>query len=115
MAACLSLTRYSKDQALKGKLLVQHSVGLGPQPNVIPPGEASVGEDLRTVEIGWHPVAGLGGKWFAEQTGLGKMVTKKINHYPDPTQHWAVLVGDYVHQLWMVSLSRSLLKMKGTC
>ncbi|KIW30199.1 uncharacterized protein PV07_05959 [Cladophialophora immunda] len=92
---------FFKDQALKGKLLIQQSLGLGAQPNVIPPSEASVSGDLRVVQIGWHPVAGLGGKWFAEQTGLGKMITKKINHYPDPTQHWAVLVEDYVHQLWM--------------
>lgn len=55
----------------------------------------------RKVEIGWHPVAGLAGKWFAEQTGLGKMITEKIRSYPDPTQHWALLVGDYAHQLWM--------------
>ena len=108
MAVFLPVTRYSKGQALKGKLLVQHSIGLGAQPNVIPPGEASVSGDLRTVQIGWHPVAGLGGKWFAEQTGLGKMITQKINHYPDPTQHWAVLVEDYVHQLWMVSLVRNM-------
>jgi hypothetical protein len=51
--------------------------------------------------VGWHPVGGLAGKWFAEQTGLGKMITEKIHKYPDPTQHWAVLVGDYAHQLWM--------------
>ncbi|KAJ3939216.1 uncharacterized protein N0V96_010661 [Colletotrichum fioriniae] len=55
----------------------------------------------RVVEVGWHPVGGLAGKWFAEETGLGKMITEKINKYPDPTQHWAVLVGDYAHQLWM--------------
>ncbi|KAL1612586.1 hypothetical protein SLS60_000815 [Paraconiothyrium brasiliense] len=41
------------------------------------------------------------GKWFAEKTGLGKLITEKINKYPDPTQHWAVLVGEYAHQLWM--------------
>jgi hypothetical protein len=93
---------------LKGKLLIQQSIGLGARPNVIPQGEASVSGDLRTVQIGWHPVAGLSGKWFAEQTGLGKMITEKINHYPDPTQHWAVLVEDYVHQLWMVSHVRNL-------
>jgi hypothetical protein len=29
------------------------------------------------------------------------MITEKVDKYPDPTQHWAVLVGDYVHQLWM--------------
>jgi hypothetical protein len=90
---------------VKGTLLLKHSVGLGPKPNVIPEGEASVSGELRPVQIGWHPVAGLGGKWFAEQTGLGKKITEKINHYPDPTQHWAVLVAGYVHQLWMVSIA----------
>lgn len=55
----------------------------------------------RPVEIGWHPVGGIAGKWLAEETGLGKMITDKINEYPDPTQHWAVLVGDFAHQLWM--------------
>jgi hypothetical protein len=46
-------------------------------------------------------VGGFAGKWFAEKTGLGKIITEKINKYPDPTQHWAVLVGGYAHQLWM--------------
>lgn len=43
----------------------------------------------------------MGGKWLAEKSGLGKMVTREIGRYPDPTQHWAVLVGEYVHELWM--------------
>ncbi len=106
------MTHYrSKEQALKGALkgkrMVEHSIGLGPKPNIIPEGEASLSGDLRPVQIGWHPVGGFGGKWFAERTGLGKMITQNINRYPDPTQHWAVLVGDYVHQLWMVSLFRT--------
>lgn len=46
-------------------------------------------------------MAGMGGKWLAEKSGLGKMITKEIRNYPDPTQHWAVLVGEYVHELWM--------------
>ncbi|OCL06675.1 hypothetical protein AOQ84DRAFT_296531, partial [Glonium stellatum] len=90
-----------KDEALKGKLVLEHSLGLGHKPNVIPPDEARIDEEPRTVEIGWHPVGGLGGKWFAEKTGLGKMITEKINKYPDPTQHWAVLVDGYCHELWM--------------
>jgi len=69
---------------------------------VIPPTEADINGEHRTVHVGWHPVAGLAGKWFAEQTGFGKMITENISKYPDPTQHWAVLVGDYGHQLWMV-------------
>lgn len=91
----------SLEGLLKGKLSLEHSLGLGAKPNVIPPGEPRVDAELRNVEIGWHPVAGMGGKWLAEKSGLGKMITKEVGKYPDPTQHWAVLVGDYVHQLWM--------------
>lgn len=90
-----------KDELLKGKLVIEHQLGLGHKPNVIPPDEARVDGEPRTVEVGWHPVAGLGGKWFAEKTGLGKKITKTIGKYPDPSQHWAVLVGDYCHELWM--------------
>ncbi|OIW22847.1 hypothetical protein CONLIGDRAFT_586707 [Coniochaeta ligniaria NRRL 30616] len=90
-----------KDKLLEGKLVVEHSLGLGHRPNVIPPAEANIHAEQRPVEIGWHPVAGFAGKWFAEQTGLGKKIAEKVNKYPDPTQHWAVLVGDYCHELWM--------------
>ncbi|KAF3918208.1 hypothetical protein ABW20_dc0107156 [Dactylellina cionopaga] len=90
-----------KTGLIKGKIGLQHSLGLGHKPNVVPEGEADVAGPLRKVEIGWHPVAGFAGKWLAEKTGLGKMITEKINNYPDPTQHWAVLVGDYCHELWM--------------
>lgn len=90
-----------KVEWIKQKTALQQTLGLGATPNVIPPGEARVDGELRTVEIGWHPVAGMGGKWLAEQSGVGKMITKNIGTYPDPTQHWAVLIGDFVHQLWM--------------
>ncbi|KAF2490688.1 hypothetical protein BU16DRAFT_530330 [Lophium mytilinum] len=86
---------------VKSKLVLEHSLGLGHRPNAVPPGEASIDEEPRLVEIGWHPVGGFGGKWFAEKTGLGKKITEKINKYPDPTQHWAVLVDEYAHELWM--------------
>ncbi|KUJ20773.1 uncharacterized protein LY89DRAFT_682454 [Mollisia scopiformis] len=91
----------SHDSLLKGALFLEHSLGLGHKPNVIPWSEPRIDCPQRTVLIGWHPVAGMGGKWLAERSGLGKMVTKEIGKYPDPTQHWAVLVGDYVHELWM--------------
>ncbi|KAK3389373.1 hypothetical protein B0H63DRAFT_463518 [Podospora didyma] len=90
-----------KDELLKSKIKLEKTLGLGHQPNVVPPGEPNIHGELRTVHIGWHPVAGFAGSWFAEKTGLGKMITEKINKYPDPTQHWAVLVGDYGHELWM--------------
>ncbi|KAG6027780.1 hypothetical protein E4U19_001817 [Claviceps sp. Clav32 group G5] len=92
---------FLKKNLTKGELALKHAAGLGSQPNVVPVTEPSLDGEPRPVEVGWHPVGGLAGKWFAEQTGLGKMITDKINKYPDPTQHWAVLVGDYAHQLWM--------------
>lgn len=67
----------------------------------MPPADVKIDGDPRIVELGWHPVAGSAGKWFAEQTRLGRAITEEIHKCPDPTQHWAVLVGDYVHELWM--------------
>ncbi|KAJ4011827.1 hypothetical protein NW752_004227 [Fusarium irregulare] len=92
---------FMKKSLNKGELALKHAVGLGGQPNIVPVTEPIVNGPPRPVEVGWHPVGGFAGKWFAEETGLGKMITEKINKYPDPTQHWAVLVGDYAHQLWM--------------
>ncbi|EFQ35338.1 hypothetical protein CGRA01v4_13369 [Colletotrichum graminicola] len=92
---------FLKKNITKGELAVKHAIGLGATPNVIPVTQPILDGPPRVVEVGWHPVGGLAGKWFAEETGLGKMITEKINKYPDPTQHWAVLVGDFAHQLWM--------------
>lgn len=98
------LTRHnSKKNLTKGELALKRAAGLGQQPNVVPVTEPRVDGEPRPVEVAWHPVGGFAGKWFAEDTGLGKMITDKINSYPDPTQHWAVLVGEFAHQLWMVS------------
>lgn len=85
----------------KGELALKHAAGLGKTDNVVPVTTPITNGPSRVVRVGWHPVGGLAGKWFAEETGLGKLITEKINEYPDPTQHWAVLVGDYAHQLWM--------------
>ncbi|KAF2029911.1 hypothetical protein EK21DRAFT_89334 [Setomelanomma holmii] len=85
----------------QGDIALKHALGLGATQNVIPISQPLTSGSPRTVEVGWHPVGGLAGKWFAEKTGLGKLITDKINEYPDPTQHWAVLVGGYAHQLWM--------------
>lgn len=93
----------SKDEFLKGKLKLEHSLGLGNKPNAIPPADPDIKGPQRTVHLGWHPVAGFAGKWFAEKTGLGKLITEKTHRCPDPTQHWAVLVDEYAHELWMVS------------
>ncbi|WYZ43427.1 hypothetical protein EsH8_VI_001126 [Colletotrichum jinshuiense] len=92
---------FLKKNLTKGELAFKHALGLGQTPNVVPVTRPVLDGPPRVVEVGWHPVGGLAGKWFAEETGLGKMITEKINKYPDPTQHWAVLVGDFAHQLWM--------------
>jgi hypothetical protein len=85
----------------KGELALKHAIGLGAGENVVPHSHPITNGPPRPVHVGWHPVGGFAGKWFAEKTGLGKMITEKTNSYPDPTQHWAVLVGEYAHQLWM--------------
>ncbi|KAJ4307146.1 hypothetical protein N0V88_000524 [Collariella sp. IMI 366227] len=90
-----------KDELIKGRIALEHSLGLGHKPNVIPFAPPDTRAPARTVEIGWHPVGGSAGKWFAEQTKLGVWITEKVHMYPDPSQHWAVLVGDYCHELWM--------------
>lgn len=95
------LGTFLEESIAKGKSRLEHSLGLGQTPSAIPLGEVDISGEPRVVEIGWHPVAGLAGKWFAEETGLGRMITEGISKFPDPTQHWAVLVGDYCHQLWM--------------
>ncbi|CAK7243465.1 MAG: hypothetical protein STHCBS139747_004990 [Sporothrix thermara] len=92
---------FGENELLKGKLKLQQALGLGARPNAIPPAEAQIHGPERTVYLGWHPVAGFAGKWFAEKTGLGKLITEKVHRYPDPTQHWAVIVGGFCHELWM--------------
>ncbi|KAH7134142.1 hypothetical protein EDB81DRAFT_803293 [Dactylonectria macrodidyma] len=93
--------RFLSENLTKGELALKHAAGLGHQDSVVPEADPVLDGPLRPVEVGWHPVGGFAGKWFAEQTGLGKMITEKIHKYPDPTQHWAVLVGEFAHQLWM--------------
>jgi hypothetical protein len=77
----------SKEGLEKTKIKLQQAAGLGHKPNVIPECDVIISGEPRTVEIGWHPVAGFAGKWFAEQTGLGKLITEKVHKLPDPTQH----------------------------
>ncbi|KAK4133903.1 hypothetical protein BT67DRAFT_381537 [Trichocladium antarcticum] len=90
-----------KDELAKGRVLLEQSLGLGHKPSAIPAGEPDTNGPPRLVEIGWHPVGGSAGKWFAEQTKIGAWITESVHRYPDPSQHWAVLVGDYCHELWM--------------
>lgn len=83
-------------------------IGLGALPSIIPPGrEHRHCLRKRPVYIAWHPVADNIGVLFAEHTRLGQAITREMGEFPDPTNHWAVIVGDndtdYYHELWMVS------------
>ncbi len=108
-------------QALEAQHDLKHSLGLGHKPNTVPDGKADINGDQREIILGWHvsksllklviyallyanvqqPVGGGAGKWFAEKTIIGKQITTRVGKYPDPSQHWGVIVGGYVHQLWM--------------
>ncbi|KJZ71233.1 hypothetical protein HIM_09376 [Hirsutella minnesotensis 3608] len=83
-----------------GKVL-RYTVGAGKKYNSVPQTEPDFDTPPRAIEIGWHPLGGFAGKWIAERTKLGEMIKAKINELPDPSQHWAVIVGDYAHQLWI--------------
>ncbi|KAK3951738.1 hypothetical protein QBC32DRAFT_157704 [Pseudoneurospora amorphoporcata] len=80
-------------------------IGLGALPSIIPPGREHHHCKKRPVFIAWHPVADNLGVLFAEHTRLGQAITKEMGEFPDPTNHWAVIVGDqdtdYYHELWM--------------
>ena len=95
----------SQKEITKAQKDLKHAVGLGHKPNQVPEGIApEINGSERDIELGWHPVGGATGKWFAEKTMIGQAITHKIGKYPDPTQHWAVIVGNFVHQLWMVGI-----------
>ena len=63
------------------KKSLQKTVGLGHKPNVVPNGQASVNSEPRKVEIGWHPVAGGAGKWFADSI-IGSKIQERTKNYP---------------------------------
>lgn len=83
-------------------VVLKHAVGAGKKCNHVPEINPEFDAAPRTIEIGWHPLGGSAGKWIAERTKLGRIIKAKINELPDPSQHWAVIVGDYAHQLWIV-------------
>lgn len=63
------------------KKSLQKTVGLGHKPNVVPAGPASINSEPRVVEIGWHPVAGGAGKWFADSI-IGSKIQERTKNYP---------------------------------
>jgi hypothetical protein len=70
-----------KSEISDAKKSLQKTVGLGHKPNVVPDGPASINGDPRKVEIGWHPVAGSAGKWFADSI-IGAKIQERTKNYP---------------------------------
>ncbi|KAH7211480.1 hypothetical protein DER44DRAFT_894551 [Fusarium oxysporum] len=75
----------------------------GKQENMIPPATPSKSDPPREVLLGSHVVAGMIGKLVAAITLIRKPGVPPYNFSsnpaPDPTHHWAILVGDYYHEL----------------
>ena len=70
-----------KSEISDAKKSLQKTVGLGHKPNVVPDGVGSINGEPRTVEIGWHPVAGSAGKWFADSI-IGSKIQERTHNYP---------------------------------
>lgn len=76
---------------------IAHKGGLGAKPNSVPTAEPKTDEPGRLVYIGSHPIGGAFGKLVYETLQDEKFRTG--GGLPDPTTHWAVLVGDFYHEL----------------
>ncbi|KNB02997.1 hypothetical protein FOXG_05610 [Fusarium oxysporum f. sp. lycopersici 4287] len=81
---------FLKKNLNKGEIALKHAVGLGSQPNVVPVTQPVVDGPRRPVEVGMASLSAA-----SPEKCIG-----------------AVLVGDYAHQLWMVSLSIRPLEMR---
>jgi hypothetical protein len=74
----------------------------GKQENVIPPAAPSKSDAPREVLLGSHAVGGMIAKLIGAVTSPHVAVQPifvSSNPAPDPTHHWAILVGDYYHEL----------------
>ncbi|KAF4496676.1 1-acyldihydroxyacetone-phosphate reductase [Fusarium agapanthi] len=75
---------------------------LGKQENVVPHATPSKHGPLRDVHLGSHPVGGMISKLIGAAISPQVSVSPSLisqNPAPDPTHHWAVIVGDYYHEL----------------
>ncbi|KAF5262409.1 hypothetical protein FOXYS1_6872 [Fusarium oxysporum] len=73
----------------------------GKQENMIPPTLPSKSNPPREVLLGSHVVTGMIAKLIGALTPQTRVlpITFSSNPAPDPTHHWAILVGDYYHEL----------------
>jgi hypothetical protein len=110
------------DDTTKPQDKVEEPRVLAYQPNrhhqnssVIPDGWSNINCEPRDVYIASRVVGGgFGGGALAlvEKYGLGSVkavgslgVTVLLDDAPDPTHHWCVVVGDYLHQLQATSMN----------
>ena len=71
---------------------------LGQAPNVVPAGQPSHDDSPRSVIIGSHPVGGILSTLLLEPGRIGLSMIG-LDKAPNPTFHWAVIVGDFYHEL----------------
>ncbi|KAF5603937.1 1-acyldihydroxyacetone-phosphate reductase [Fusarium subglutinans] len=75
---------------------------LGKQENVVPHATPDKHGPLRDVHLGSHPVGGVLSKLIGSAISHQVSVSPSLisqNPAPDPTHHWAVIVGEYYHEL----------------
>ncbi|KZV74749.1 hypothetical protein PENSPDRAFT_681708 [Peniophora sp. CONT] len=90
--------------------LTGKGLGFFAENDVVPRAAISTNDPLRAVTIGCHP-AGVGLGEIAKDA-LEKAEKEAGRNYLDPTYHWAVMVGDYYHELNPKGLSGGFLYME---
>ncbi|KAJ8085001.1 hypothetical protein PM082_003778 [Marasmius tenuissimus] len=77
-------------------------LGLGAAPNTVPSDSPRTDCEPRVVKICYHPVMGAIGGFVDHLISPGKGGLYNLDHQeapPNPRYHWAVLVGDFYHEL----------------
>ena len=79
---------------------------LGKAPNAIPPDKPNQNSARRNVYVGSHPLVGPDAIKALAVVGnvlIGRVPVapsiRESKGVPDPMHHWAVIVGDYFHEL----------------
>ena len=86
------------DQVVKTTL--QRELDIGKAPNVIPSQPANRSSEQRPVYIGSHPIgAEENYAWGELQKQFVESQAAGASEFPDPTWHWAIIVGPYFHEL----------------
>jgi hypothetical protein len=79
-----------------------------PHENNIPDGAPNINDNEREVFIAYRPVGGPISSWTFTVLGSLINIPPKIGRTyapPNPTSHWCVTVGNWLHQLQATSLN----------